>query len=164
MSNTQDEGILPGQPTKASTWKKKAQEGTLIRVPSGNTALVRTPGIEIFIKKGIIPNSLLPLVHSFMSVAGSPTAKDDLSQIANNPEKIEEMLELADVIITYCCMDPIVVATPIDENGKSLPIGHPKRDDDTLYVDEVDVNDKLFIMNFAVGGAAADGEKFRNEV
>jgi len=161
MSNTQHEGTL-GQPTPASTWKKKATEGTLIRVPSGNTALIRTPGIEIFLTEGIIPNPLMPLVKSFMSAAGSPTAKEDLEGLANDPEKINQMMALADVIVIYCCLDPVVHEKPYDENGVLIPIGNPRRDPDALYVDEVDVNDKLFVMNYAIGGSEF-GEKFRDE-
>lgn len=162
MSNTV-EGTLPSQPTSAKTWKQKTTEGTLITVPSGNTALVQSPGIEIFTNQGIIPNALLPLVQGFMVSASKPEdiSPEKLAELVGDPKKIQEMIQLADAIVVYCCLDPVVVPTPTDADGNLIPLRDSRRNSDILYVDEVDVNDKIFIMNFAVGGSA-NIEKFRN--
>lgn len=157
---TGSKGAADG-PTSASSWKKKSVGGTLLSVPSGNTALVRSPGMEVFLTRGIIPNSLIPMVQEAMQRGAAPK-DEDIQDLMNDPKKIEDIVELADAVTVYCCVDPIVAPRPTDEAGNVLPIGHPDRDEDVLYVDEVDFADKMFIFNFAVRGSA-DLSGFRPE-
>jgi len=149
----------PDVPTSASVWKKKAVGGTLITVPSGNTALVRAPGMQTFLEQGVIPNALMPLIRDAMQ-KGSAPEESDMSEMISDPEKLKELIEMANAITVYCCIDPKVVGAPHDAEGNLIPIGDARRDEDILYVDEVEFNDRMYIFNFAVGGPA-DIEKFR---
>ena len=144
-------------PTPVSGWKKKSSEGILVRVPSGNTALIRTPGIEVFLTQGVIPNALMPLVTDSMKRGAAPK-DEDLSAMIGNPEMVTQIVEMANAVCVFCCLDPKVEPVPdVDEQGKEEP-----RDPDLLYVDEVDFNDKMYIFSVAVGGTS-DLEKFREE-
>ena len=154
----QDEGTL--EPTPASSWKKGVQ-GTLIRVPSGNTALVRAPGMEVFLREGVIPNSLLPIIQEAM-VQGAAPDKATQSKMLDDPQKLIDIIDLANSITVYCCLDPKVLPIPTNAEGEVLPLGDKNRLPDVLYVDEVDFNDKMAIFSFAVGGPA-DLEKFLPE-
>jgi hypothetical protein len=154
----------PSSPTQASSWKKGTVGGTLVVVPSGNTALIRTPGMQAFLTEGVIPNGLMPIIQEAM-LSGAAPSEDSLAPMMNDPEKIKQIMELADAITVSCCMDPKVTPAPtmkIDGKDVPLPFDHPDRDENTLYVDEVDFNDKMFIFNVAVGGTA-DLEKFRTQ-
>lgn len=152
----------PGETvTPVQTWKKRVTEGTLLTVPSGNTALVRAPGMQAFLKEGVIPNGLKSIIQDAM-VTGLAPGADVQQSMLDDPEKLQQIMDLVDAVTVACCLDPVVVPVPHDLNGEVLGFNHPDRDENTLYVDEVDFNDKLFIFNFAVGGTA-DLEKFRSE-
>jgi len=160
MSN--EDTTAEGTPTAASTWKKKTVGGTLLSVPSGNTALVRAPGMQVFLQQGVIPNGLMSIVKESMDKGKAPVEKT-LSSMMDDPEKLQEIVQLADAVVVYCCIDPAVYAPPKDEEGTPVPFTDPRREGDKLYVDEVDFNDKMFIFNFAVGGSS-NLEKFREEL
>lgn len=149
-----------GSPTPASTWKKKTVGGTLISVPSGNTALVRAPGMQVFLEQGVIPNALMPIIKEAMQKGAAPN-ESDMGDMIADPDKLRDLVELANAVTVFCCIDPKVSHPPTDEAGVVIPMGDPRRDEETLYIDEVDFNDKMYIFNFAVGGPA-DLDKFRS--
>lgn len=158
-SNTTTEA--PSGPTSASQWKKKTTEGLLVRVPSGNTALIRTPGMSVFLEAGVIPNALLPLIQDSMTRGAAPK-DEDLVDLLKDKQKIQDIVDLASAVTVYCCIDPVVAEKPLDDDGNLIPIGDKRRDPDTLYVDEVDFNDKMFIFATATGGTEGL-ERFRQE-
>lgn len=160
MSN--EDTTAEGTPTGASTWKKKTVGGTLLSVPSGNTALVRSPGMQVFLEQGIIPNSLMSIIMDAMK-AGKAPSEDIMGEMITDPEKLKDVVALSDAVTVYCCLDPIVMAPPKDEEGNAVPFTDPRRKSEVLYVDEVDFNDKMYIFSFAVGGTA-NLEKFREQL
>jgi hypothetical protein len=156
---------VSSEPTAAKSWKQKAVGGTLVTVPSGNTALVRTPGMQAFLQNGIVPNGLMPFIQEAME-AGEAPDDGSVQDWMKDPTKIQEIMDMADAVTVYCCIEPKVEEAPtelVDGEHKVIPIGDERRDDDILYVDEVDLNDKMFIFNFVVGGSTAALEKFRTE-
>lgn len=148
-------------PTSASEWKKKTTLGTLVTVPSGNEVRVRTPGMQVFLSQGVIPNGLMPLIQEAMKQGEAPS--DEAAEaLMDDPEKLQEILDLADAVALFCFIEPKLNRVPFDDEGAIIPIGDDRRDEEILYVDEVDLNDKLFIFQFAVGGTA-ELEQFRQE-
>lgn len=141
--------------TSASQWKKTT--GHEVEVPSGNTALVRRQGMQTFLKKGVIPNSLMPLVQKAIN-DGEFDTKEMLESL--DLDKLEELIQLYDVIVIECVIEPQVSAIPRDDAGNGIPLA--ERDQDKLYVDEVDFEDKQFIFQWVVGGTA-DVEQFRQQ-
>ena len=141
--------------TPVSQWKQKGQP-TPLELPSGNTCLVRPVGMDAFIKQGIIPNTLLGLVQKSLK-AGTAEEMDDLDEFTaealEDPEKLQSIFEVADSVTVYCVVEPPVHPVPTDRDA---------READLLYVDEIDLDDKLFIFNFAVGGSR-DLEAFRQQ-
>jgi len=154
-SKVPDSGVLSG-PTSASQWKK-AGGGTPIRVPSGNVALVKRPGLQVFLAQGKIPNSLMEFITQALKGKAQPKMEDlDL-----NPEAMKDMMALVDAVVIHSCVEPQVVAVPMDAKGNGLVESY--RDPNILYVDEVDIEDKMFIFNYAVGGTS-DVDSFRKEL
>lgn len=144
-------------PTPASQWKKASQSGAPLRVPSGNTALVRSVGMQFFLAKGIIPNSLMPMVMDALNKGKPPQLKSD---VLNDQEKLKDILKMVDEICIYCVIEPAL--TPSwDSDGTE--ISPADRDADVLYVDEVDLDDKMFIFQYVVGGTK-DIETFRKQL
>jgi hypothetical protein len=69
-------------------------------------------------------------------------------------DNVEKILEVVDKVTCYVVIQPAVM--PVPEDGA-------ERDDEFVYIDQVDLEDKMFILNFAVGGTR-DLERFRQEV
>lgn len=154
---------------KASTaqaWKKDAQ-GTPLEVPSGHTALVRPVGMQVFLQRGMIPNSLMPIIREAMK-SGKP---QDMKMDDVTAEQIEDMMALFDAVTCYVVVEPKVTPTPmrpVDPQPEGAtetvlePVPAEDRDPNVLYVDEVEFDDKQFIFQWVVGGTR-DIEQFRRE-
>ena len=143
----------PLAPSAASAFKKRS--GGLLTLPSGETVKVKNPGgIRAFISAGMIPNSLMSLVES--SLAGKPIdIKDALAPDGEiNTDMVTDMMALNDRITMACVVEPKVYPVPEDEED---------RQDDRLYVDELEDDDKMFIFQWATGGTK-DISQFRREL
>jgi len=148
-------------PTPAQAWKKKSSEGILVRVPSGNIAKIRTPGIEVFVTQGVIPNGLMPIIMGAMK-RGGPPKDDDLVSMLENKETLQQIIDLSSAVTVYCCIDPVVLPVPMMMvDGKQVP-DPDGRDPDALYVDDVDFDDRMYIFGVAVGGTS-NLERFREQ-
>lgn len=144
----------PTGPTSAKAWKSQSA-GVELQVPSGNVALVKSPkGMQHWLTSGQIPNSLMPLVRK--AISGKTKGIDveaQLQELEDDPQAIVAMAEFMDRVVCDMVIQPRVHLVPENEED---------RDPDLLYVDEVDMEDKAFIMNYAMGGSR-DLERFRNQ-
>lgn len=164
--------------TTAKDWKKK--QGAELPLPSGNVALVRPVGMETFLRHGMIPNSLRRIaVEAAQGQSPKPFKIDDFDE-----SQIEDMMTLFDSVCVFCVLEPKVTPIPVwtakdveaglcDDDDLDKPVPPDTRESERwrdlhqiqgerLYVDEVDLNDKMFVFQFAVGGTK-DAEKFREE-
>jgi hypothetical protein len=140
-----------------SSWKKKDQA---IRLPSGQRMKLKRVGLQSFIASGTIPNSLMGIVQKSLSTG----QEADLSGLdLTNQDTLRDMLKMVDDVVITCAVEPPVNPLPTKDNGHGAQIPDPEgRDDETLYVDEVDDEDKMFIFQWTTGGTA-DVEQFRKE-
>ncbi len=143
-----DKASAPAQVSSVSSWKKKA-EGTIMTFPSGNVARVRNPGLQAFLREGMVPNGLLPIVQTAIDKHVAPTPQEMMQR----PQALAETLELMESITMYCVLEPKIHPTPLPGEA---------RDPELLYVDEVDIEDKVFVFQL-VGGGTSDLERFRRE-
>lgn len=134
--------------TSVQEWKASLKP-TPLEMPSGHTALVKRPGMQVFLDRGMIPNSLMPIVMEALKTGEMPAI--DEAAMEQDPVVLEEIGQLINDVTVYCVVEPVVA--PVPEAGD-------ERDEDTLYVDEVDMLDKMHIFQFAVGGTS-DLETFR---
>lgn len=157
-------------PTSAHEWKTDAKT-TELRVPSGHICLAKKPGgMAMFLQKGAIPNALIPIIKKHMNDARDVDMAKMGEEMLDDPSKINDILELCDNVCVYTVVQPKLVPTPRFTNDDPRPVGYnvgdvmPEecRDPNTLYVDEVDIEDKMFIFQWAVGGTR-DVAQFRRE-
>jgi hypothetical protein len=134
--------------TTATEWKK-GKQGIELKVPSGNTCLARRVGMDVFLREGMVPNTLLPIIRQAMNTGEAP--KLELNDIDDT--MLLDIMRLVDAVTVYVIQEPAV---------QPAPAAGVQREDDVLYVDDVDLDDKMFIFNWAVGGTA-DLERFRAE-
>lgn len=136
-------------PTSARAWKGK--QGVLVELPSGNVARVKTPGMPAFLRAGVIPDTLTPIVRKMMT---GKAGQDEVTEaLQGNDQAIEDLLRLYDVVTVEAMVEPAVLPTPLRNAARDL---------DALYVDEIAFDDKAFIFSVAVGGTT-DLETFRSE-
>lgn len=156
-----------------SSWKKPLTDLTL---PSGEMCQVKRPGVQGLIKAGVLHSldSLTAIVQqeTIPKAEGKPPVKAAESLI-NDPEKFDQMMSMVDKIVCHVVTQPTVlpsVRPVLDENNEQKidakgdkvfeDIPEDERDPEAVYVDYIDSIDKMFIMNFAVGGSA-DLAEFR---
>ena len=129
----------PAKVASAADFKKK--RAATLTLPSGFVVEVRNPGgMRAFLKDGIIPNSLMPMVQNALA-EGKSTPEMSISDV--EPQTIAEMMEMMDHITVACMVKPRVYDVPDDPDERS---------DDLLYTDEIEDEDKMFIFNWLTGG------------
>lgn len=170
-------------PTPASQWKKKIDDqGTALVLPSGNTALCKQISPLAFVTGGMIPDPLSNLItQAINEKRGVNPAK--LKALSENSTDIVAALEMFDRVLTNVVIEPPIEMPPtcavtVDEGlcGEyaNTPVhkdthksGHHayregRRDPNVLYADIVDMDDKMFIFQWALGGTR-DLERFREQ-
>lgn len=153
-----------------------------LELPSGNTCLAIRPGAQGLIKAGLLDSldQLTAMVQREQIDPHDPKkqVQSAVNSLAANPKDLLEGLEMVDRAVAFVVKEPAVFLdeAELDADGKPLfvvtgqdnagqPIRKPvfkKRDPDKVYADEVDLEDKMFIFQWAVGGTA-DLARFRQE-
>jgi hypothetical protein len=150
----------PANQTKissAASFKKTKYHELLL--PSDNVALCKRPGLQHFINSGKVPNALMPAMDEALKGEKSKAVE------SIDADAIKDIAAFADSVVIECVIEPHLVRTPsLNEDGQEVDEhGEPmERDEDTLYLDEIDDEDKNFIMQWAFGGTT-DIAKFRNQ-
>lgn len=163
-SEAQREAAVRDMPvTGASSWKKQREAGKL-QVPSGNVCLVHVAGMESFISRGIVPNALMPIVTR--AVKDGKGIGEDEAKAMVSPENIVDMMQFSDNVVCDVVIEPKVNSVAerkaILADESLSPDEKAKRINSMLFVDEVDLADKMFIFQYVVGGTR-DLETFRQQ-
>jgi hypothetical protein len=141
-----------------STWGAVSAYEDLV-VPSGQMCLARRPGLEGLIKAGIVSNfdMLTKIVGdqtSRMKTGKEPKSDEEImSEVMASPERLEEMMRVINKIVCYVVVKPEIKSAPNDITRRVAGV---------IYDDMVDIDDKMFIMNFAMGGVR-DLSTFREQ-
>lgn len=164
--------------TSAKVWKAK-HKPIDVKLPSGNVALIKIPGLESLMAEGLVSDSLMPIIQEAIESGrtgkkGKKGALSDaeLLNMLQDPTKLSSIMETMDRTLVYAVVEPPVQnhrwTADQAERGECTPedVGKPipdnERDEDILYTDEVDMDDKSFVFQLVAGGSA-DLEKFRKE-
>lgn len=139
-----------------------------LTVPSGALCQARRPGVQGLISIGLLDSldSLSALVKTehFDRVEGR--AKPEQSPADIKAGMVAGM-ELIDKIALYCVLQPELKPEPDRNDPKSWDEGAETEGErkgkvpGLIYVDDVDLFDKMFIMQWAAGGSE-DLETFRS--
>lgn len=138
----------------ATSWGSGGED---LRMPSGQLAHVRKPGVQGLINAGVLHSldSLSGIVDGVVKKAeGKVTAEDvDVQALLADPSKLEAMIHVIDRVVCHVVLKPTVHMTPNDVT---------RRKPGVIYADMIDFEDKMFIFNFAVGGTR-EVARFREE-
>lgn len=129
-----------------------------VTVPSGQLCLCRRPGIEVMIKAGILNDmdsltSLVMTEHLDDGQTKNTVKPEAMIEIMKNPKKAESMFHMLDKVVCFIVVKPEIHMTPNNRNSMKPNL---------IYAETVDLEDKMFLMNYAVGGTR-DVERFRQE-
>ena len=158
--------------TSLSDWLAPAEpEGTKLPLPSGKVCLAINPGMEVFLEQGLIPNALLPIVRRAVS-EGRGLSPKQVEEISEDPEVLADVIAFANRVTVASVVKPAVQMPPLWTEEDRIAglcaadlVGDPAKDkrvDGILYADMIDLNDRLFILQWSVGGTK-DLERFRIE-
>lgn len=162
----------PREVTSARQWRRASGED--LTLPSGHVVRAKRPGPSLLLQEGVMPDSLTAIIHSAIKDAkGMPP--EDQKALFEDPSKLVDVLEGIDKMVTLVVMEPTVVLhrRPIldaegvqrnGKNGKPLEEDIPfhEREEDLVYTDEIDQDDKMFVFQYAIGGTR-DLETFRTQ-
>lgn len=165
----------------ATKWGAAAQYEDL-EVPSGQLCQVRHLGVDGLMRLGILDSfdSLLSIVQDehVARATGKPSAAptpgegevtdEQLRAFAKDPQKLLSGLAMVDKVVEAVVVQPTVrrpVAFDTDDLGQPIPsserpLREEERDPDVVYTDMIDMEDRMFLLQFAVGGVR-DLEQFR---
>ena len=139
--------------TSVSDWKKSTQlRPTLL--PSGKYLAFKRVGMQVFLQMGMMPNSLMSYAQNAVEKGrGREMSGEEITDLISNADKITELVAFIDKAICFVSVEPKIHPVPEDEADRS---------DEVLYVDEVELEDKMFIWQLVAGGTT-DVETFRTE-
>lgn len=157
-----------------TTWGQEPTHD--LTVPSGQMCQVRLPGVQAMVSAGVFESvdTLTGLVNEkhIKRVQGKgPNAQKngtpaeiDTDSLMKDPENLVKVFGIIDKVTEHMVLQP-QVKRPVKEVKKGTktveePLEFEERDDDVVYTDRIDVMDKMFIFQYAVGGST-DVETFR---
>lgn len=137
-----------------SSFKQRAQ-GQLLPLPSGLVCRARRVMLQTFLNSGQVPNGLMVLVSEALEKGQEADVAEmvGMEDGSVDIEKVNEMFELVNAIVVEAVVEPKV---------HPLPEPDEERDDDLLYIDEFDDEDKMFLFQWIIGGTD-DIASFREE-
>lgn len=170
--------------TKASEWKGARPTGDQeVTLPSGNTCLVRQLAPDAFLSSGVIPDGLSAIVtKAIKSKKGLPPGLEE--KMSKDPKQLRQALLTIDQAVCYVVIEPNLQMPPkckiammgepcetyVDSpqhTEKDHPHHHDfvegDREKDVLYADQVSLEDKMYIFQYAVGGINSV-KQFRGEL
>lgn len=146
--------IATPNPYAPTVWGSKAKGEDLL-CPSGQTCRVLKSGPQQLVAAGVLESmdALTGIVQNELIPQAEGRPKVDAAKLAKNPAALTKMLDMADKVVVHSVLEPKVHPTPGPDE---------ERDESKIYTDMIDIEDKFFIMQFAMGGVK-DFEQFRKE-
>lgn len=151
MATTKKTAARSGNPAKkasvstAKGWKGKDKSllGQELELPSENVCKAKRISPLDLVASGKMPDSLSQIVTQAINEnKGLPPSK--LAEMTQDMEQLRGMVSFIDQVVLDCVIEPQVLPDP--EEGEDI-------DPEALYVHQVDMTDKIFIMQWAIGGS-----------
>lgn len=173
---------MPGTPRKATKATNATPKYTLgsrgrealfdLELPSGETCQVRRPGVQGLIAAGVLDSfdQLTSFVHTKhiephqRPAKGASVSKEAVDELARDPNKMAAGFQLIDRLVVHvvnqprCWIDYQMIGESAEDFAKRQAAAG-----DAVPIRDVDLGDKLFIVQWAVGGSA-DLKAFREQL
>lgn len=140
-----------------------------LMVPSGQLCQVRRPGAEGLMRVGLLDkvkglSALVDDKHLKRVKGGKSGAASDLArELVNNPDEAMTVMNTIDKIVKYVVIQPqLELPFKTSPDGKDVSLQDNERLEGQIYTDQISIEDRMFIFQYAVGGSS-DVERFRRE-
>jgi hypothetical protein len=152
-----------------TTWGQELTQD--LTTPSGQMCQVRMPGVQSMIAAGVLESadtlgSLIDEKHIKRVQGKGPNAGKpvsvDTQGLMKNPEQLAKVFEVVDKVVEHMVLQPAVQRPIKVVDGKDVLLTFDEREDHVVYTDRIDLMDKMFIFQYAVGGSS-DVESFRKQ-
>lgn len=165
-------------PPIKNTWGQNAPEGTTqnITTPSGSECTAERVGMTGLVKAGVLTegDTLTSLVDSkhVRRVRGGKNADHDtidVMSLAKDPEALGRVVMLVDRVMPFVIQDPVVrlhfvdLDKPDEGGNVTRRLTEDERSAEVeitgpcVWTDQIPLEDKMFVFNWAVGGSADAG-------
>lgn len=160
-----------------NVWGQATPTDTIefLTLPSGQTCNAKRLGLEGMIVAGLLgeADSLSSFIGKEHVVrfrdskkGGQVTEEINANSMMRDPKALQRVMLMVDLAIPHIVVEPAVQAhvKVIEEaTGHELPKTElVKRQAGVIYTDQISLDDKMFLFNYAVGGTR-DLERFREE-
>lgn len=166
---------MTDQKYTATVWGAKTAFIDLT-VPSGQLCQVRQPGVENLIAAGMLDNAdtLMGLVNDKVDKAKGKApvkkkAADPTEIFKKDPAQLTGLFAMIDKIVEHMVVQPTVirpvVRVPVEDKPGEFterPMMPEERDPEKIYTDSIDLGDRMFLFQYAIGGGD-DVESFRTK-
>lgn len=155
--------------SSAKGWKK-ANAAEELTLPSGEVCLVKRPGLPQLLADNVLPDVLMPIAMKAISSgqSGDTMSKEQsqamIGEMVEKEDGIASLFDATDRITAHCVVQPRCLYHRREVSpGKWETIPDEDREEDCIYTDWVEEQDKMFIFNFVVGGTR-DLMRFREQL
>ena len=175
----EDTNNTPLVPTSAEAWAGKiVVEGTDVLLPSGNVARIKQISPQAFLSSGLIPDPLTTIIQKAINTKQGLPPKA-VKELTDDPVKLNAAMELFDRVTVHVVIAPSLQMPPtcstcgayynVDNRHKDATSDKYHRYEESprtpgvLYIDQVQLDDKMYIFNWCLG-SVRDLTDFREQL
>lgn len=156
---------MPNPDNKYAPTSWSAELFVDLEVPSGQTCQVRRPGVQNLVRLGLLDQtdfvtSMINEKH-IKRVKGQSTI--NTKSLMADPESLIKAMATIDKVLCYVVVQPQLKLAMKVVDGKEQELPESEYEPGVIYTSMIDLNDKMFVFQYAVGGSK-DLEKFRDRI
>lgn len=146
-----------------------------LTLPSGQQVWARVVGLQGVLETGVMgeADSLTAFIgKSFIrrvrGAKGKADAEEvDAAKLMQSPETLKKIVKMVDALTPHVVAEPTVkchyeVLNPGTDKEDTRMIPKEEREPGMIYTDQIGLEDKMFLFNFAMSGVK-DAESFRSQ-
>lgn len=131
-----------------------------LELPSGVIVQVKKPGIQRLLSLGLLDNldSLTGIVITDTIATAEGTPKINPQDFIKDPKKLNDMMDIVDKLVMYVVVQPPLFKPVKVVDGAEVLLEDDERDEETFYIDDIDFEDKAFIMDAVIDTGKSLGD------
>lgn len=163
-------------PAINNVWGQSALgKRVFLTMPSSQTCWARVVGLQGVLETGVMgeADSLTGFIgkNYIRKVRGAKGKPDgevvDADKLMKSPETLKKIIKMVDALTPHVVVEPEVrchyrVLNPGTDEEDTEMIPPEDRTPGVIYTDQIGLEDKMFLFNFAISGVK-DAESFREE-
>lgn len=148
-------------------------QSVFLTLPSGQTCHAKVVGIQGVLEAGVLgeADSLTAFVgrdyiRKVRGAKGKPDFEEiDPQKLLKDPATLQKIVKMVDGLMPHVIVNPVVAChyrVVNEETKETMMIGPDVRISGVIYTDQIPLEDKMFIFNFAMSGVK-EVETFRKQ-